>query len=53
MNMNKFGPGIVAGLVIGSVVGMSVKKNSRQANNIKRNVGKTLRTIGNMVDSYR
>lgn len=53
MNLAKFGSGMIAGIVIGSVVGMAVKQNSKNVSNMKRNVGKTLRTLGNMVDSYR
>ena len=53
MNLAKFGSGMIAGLVIGSVMGMAIKQNTRKSSNMKRNVGKTLRTLGNMVDNYR
>ncbi|MBQ3379344.1 MAG: hypothetical protein IJG50_05685 [Clostridia bacterium] len=53
MSLGKFGAGCAAGIVIGSVVGMSLSKNRKASYAIKKNVSKTLKTLGDMVNSYR
>ncbi|MBR2743044.1 MAG: hypothetical protein IKD89_05575 [Clostridia bacterium] len=53
MSLAKFGAGCAAGIVIGSIVGMSVANNRRASASMKKNVSRTLRTLGDMVNSYK
>ena len=54
MSFNNFGTGIITGIIIGSAVNIAMQSHQpkRSAVNIKRNVGKTLKTIGHVVDSF-
>lgn len=52
MSMNNFGTGMIAGIVIGSVVNMAMNSNPKKVAVAKKKVGRTLKTLGNMVDHF-
>lgn len=50
--MNNFYKGVLAGIVVGAAVSLiSGPMETKKVRAVKRNVGKTMRTVGQVIDS--
>lgn len=54
MSMNNFGAGMITGIIIGSALNKAMKDfhPKKSAAKIKKNMGRTIKTVGNIIDSF-